>query len=251
MSVAWVGAGIAAVGVVSQAVSANSAKDAQISASNSANDLARYQYDQTRTDQQPYRDAGYSALGRMSDLLGLSGNTSADGYGSLTKQFTGADLTSDPGYQFELNQGLKTAQNSAAARGGLYSGATLKALTQYGNDYAGTKFNEAFNRDQVDKTATYNKYSGVAGTGQVATNQVDAAGANYATQAGGNLIGAGNARGAADIATGNAISNGVNQGAAWWLRTNPSNQYSTIPTNSTYGGGGSGYYDQNGSDLGG
>lgn len=41
-----------------------------------------------------------------------------------------------PGYQFGLNEGAKTVQASAAARGGLNSGATLKALTKFGNDYA-------------------------------------------------------------------------------------------------------------------
>lgn len=238
MSVAWVGAGIAAVGVGLQYTSSQNAAHAQSSAAGSANDLAKYEYDQSRSDQQPYRDAGYSALSRMSDLLGLSGNTSADGYGSLRKQFTGADLTSDPGYQFELAQGLKTEQNSAAARGGLYSGAEMKALSKYGTDYAGTKFNEAWNRDQAEKTAEYNHLAGVSGTGQTATNQVDAAGQNYATTAGNNLIGAGNARGAADIAGANAIGNGLNQAGAWWLRTAPgASQYSAG------GNGTGGYYD--------
>lgn len=41
-----------------------------------------------------------------------------------------------PGYQFGLDEGAKTVQASAAARGGLNSGATLKALTKFGNDYA-------------------------------------------------------------------------------------------------------------------
>lgn len=218
MSVAWVGAGIAAVGVVSNAVSANSAKDAQVGAANAADNLQQSEFDQTRADQAPYRTAGYSALSRMSDLLGLSGNTSAAGYGSLTTPFTGASVATDPGYQFGLTQGLNSAQNSAAAKGGLYSGATLKALTQYGNDYATTKFDDAFNRDQTTNTAEYNKLAGVSGTGQNATTQVDSAGATVAANQGSNLIGAGNARGAADIATGNALTNGLNQAGAWWLR---------------------------------
>lgn len=242
--------GAAVVGAAGSAYAANKSASAQNHAVNSANDLARSQYDQTRADQTPYRTAGYSALDRMSLLLGLSGDPNAQGYGSLNKPFTGADLQTDPGYQFELNQGLKTAQNSAAAKGGLYSGATLKALTQYGNDYAGTKFNEAFNRDQTTKNAEYNRLAGISQTGQVATSQVDSAGQNYATQAGGNLIGAGNARGAADIATGNAFGNAVNQGTAWWMRSRPPSQYGSIPTNSDYGGGGGGYYDENGSDVG-
>ena len=221
MPAAWAEIGAAVIGAGGAIISSNNAADAQQHAVDSANDLQKYEYDQTRADQQPYRDLGYSALGRMGDLLGLSGNTSAAGYGSLMKPLSVGDVENDPGYQFELNQGLKTAQNSAAARGGLYSGATLKALTQYGNDYAGTKYNEAYSRAKNEQDTLYNRLAGISGTGQTATTAVDTAGQNYATQAGGNLIGAGNARGAADIATGNAIGNAANQGAAWWMHSQP------------------------------
>jgi len=232
MSVAWVGVGVAALGAGAAAINANKAKNAQQGAANAANQLTQDQYSQTRTDQQPYRDAGYAALQRMNDLLGLSKNTGAEGYGSLAKTFTGDSVNTDPGYQFGLTQGLNSVQNSAAARGGLYSGATLKALTQYGNDYATTKFDDAFNRDQQTKTSIYNKLAGVSGTGQTASNTVDSQGAGVAVNNGNNLIGAGNARGASDIATGNAIVGGLNQAGAWWLRSG--NQ----PGASSYGGGG-------------
>jgi hypothetical protein len=216
VAAAVIGAGVLGAGAA--IYSGNKAANAQESAVNSANSLQDKEYQQTRVDQAPYRTTGYSALSRMSDLLGLSGNTSADGYGSLNKPFTGSSVATDPGYQFGLNQGVKTAQDSAAARGGLYSGATLKALTQYGNDYATTKFDDAFNRDKTTKDTEYNRLAGVAGTGQTATNMVDTTGANVAANQGGNLIGAGNARGAADIGVGNAIGNAANQGTAWWLR---------------------------------
>jgi hypothetical protein len=224
MSVAWVGAGIAAVGVVSSAISSNKAAHAQEGAARAATSEEQRQYDQTRADQAPYRTAGYSALSRMSDLLGLSGNTSAAGYGSLTKRFTGADVATDPGYQFGLKQGLDSAEGSAAAKGGLYSGATLKALTQYGNDYATTKFDDAYNRYNQDQSTLYNRLAGISGTGQVATQQVDQAGQHMADQASDNLIGAGNARGARDIAVGGAINDGLNQAGAWWLRSRQPSQ---------------------------
>jgi hypothetical protein len=216
-------AAIGAVGAIGGAYlssqGANKAANTQAGAANAASEEQRRQYDQTRADQSPYRTAGYSALSRMSDLLGLSGNTSADGYGSLTKRFTGADVATDPGYQFGLKEGLDSAQGSAAAKGGLYSGATLKALTQYGNDYATTKFDDAYNRYNQDQSTLYNRLAGISGTGQTSTQQVDQAGQHMADQVGNNLVGAGNARGAADIATGNAIGNGLNQAGAWWLRS--------------------------------
>lgn len=41
-----------------------------------------------------------------------------------------------PGYKFNLGQGTEALENSAAARGGLLSGNTGKALTEYGQNYA-------------------------------------------------------------------------------------------------------------------
>lgn len=235
VAAAVIGAGVLGAGAA--VYTGSQAADAQKSAVGSANALDQSQYNQTRADQAPYRTAGYSALSRMSDLLGLSGNTAAEGYGSLNKPFTADSVTTDPGYEFGRTQGLNAAQNSAAAKGGLYSGATLKALTQYGNDYATTKFDDAFNRDQTTKNAEYNKLAGVSGTGQNATNQVDATGTQVAANQGSNLIGAGNARGASDIATGNAITGGLNQSGAWWLRGTTSTPYT-----SSGGGIGTGAY---------
>jgi hypothetical protein len=114
--------------------------DASKSASNKQSDAGRYaadmqwkMYDQTRQDQAPYREAGYGALAQLQQLLGLGGDKNAANYGMLTRQFTGENLQSDPGYQFGLNQGTTALQHSAAARGGLYSGATMKALERYGH----------------------------------------------------------------------------------------------------------------------
>lgn len=247
MSVAWVGAGIAAVGVVSNTIGANKAANAQSAAANAANAEAQREYDQTRSDQLPYRHAGYTALNRIEDLLGLSKNTSAPGYGTFGKPLSVTDVENDPGYQFGLTQGLKTQQNSAAARGGLYSGAELKAISQYGNDYATTKYDDAYSRAKNAQDTIFNRLSGVSGTGQTATQAVDAAGQQTANTIGGNLIGAGNARGLASIATSNAVSNGANQAAAWWLTKPPGSSYQYDGNDPAYGGAAS--YDQGGGGL--
>jgi hypothetical protein len=65
-------------------------------------------------------------------------SSTSGGSGELLKPFTGASLTTEPGYQFGLNQGMNALQSSQAAKGGLYSGAALKAANQYAQDYAGT-----------------------------------------------------------------------------------------------------------------
>lgn len=129
-------------------------------------------------------------------------------YGSLTRKFSQSDLDNDvvynTGLQFGLDQGNQAINRQAAASGNMLSGATLKALTRYGNDYGTTKANDAYNRYTNDQNNLYNRLAGLSSSGQVATNQINAAGQNYASTVGNNLIGLGNARGASAIAQGNA-----------------------------------------------
>jgi hypothetical protein len=85
---------------------------------------------------------------------GTSGNTASNQADAF------AQFRSTPGYQFGLDEGAKTVQASAAARGGLNSGATLKALTKFGNDYA----------DQQGYTPYMNRLASLANMSQVSTN---------------------------------------------------------------------------------
>lgn len=141
-------------------------------------------------------------------------------FGSLMRNFTKADMEADPvyqsGLQFGLDEGRKGVNRIAAAGGGQLSGATLKALTRFGNDYGSTKANESFNRFNTNQDRAYNKLAGVSGAGQQATNQVGAASANFANNASNNIIGAGNARAAGYIGGANAIGNAVGQGVGAW-----------------------------------
>jgi hypothetical protein len=61
-----------------------------------------------------------------------------------------ADLQATPGYKFGLDQGLNSAQTSAAAGGSLMSGATLKALSDYGSGYASQRWMDYSNM-QADR----------------------------------------------------------------------------------------------------
>lgn len=83
----------------------------------------------------PYQEAGNKAV---SDLSALSNGPAFS--------FEGKDLVNDPGYQFALQQGQQALERSAAARGSALGGAALKMTDRYATDYAGTKFNEAFQR---------------------------------------------------------------------------------------------------------
>lgn len=87
------------------------------------------------------------------------------GYGNLMHDFTNEDFVKDPGYQFRLNEGAKAVQGSAAAQGGLLSGAAMKAMQRYGQGYASNEFANAFNRDTANKQNRFNRLSGVIDTG--------------------------------------------------------------------------------------
>jgi hypothetical protein len=387
MSVAWVGAGVAAVGVVSSASSAGKAAEAQSSAADRANQTQMAQFEQTRADQKPFMDRGNAAGNRLQYMLGLDTNGGAGGnntmpmtsaelidtssgqwkpnsqlyasdpnyrqawdafsaqhmaqygvdpsnasgsnvdvalqqlqqggfdlnaynqanegqrqqaqqkvgedsaYGSLMRgfsaqdlnadpiynqlapgiqssiqrstedvdqrrgfansllhQFGEADFQKDPGYDFRMKEGARGVENSAAARGMQLSGATLKAMTKYNQDFASNEYskssdrfnndrafasneygnsltrlntdrsfgadqmNSAYNRSTNDKTNQFNRLSGVAGTGQQSNALVAGLGANMAGQVAQNQIGVGNAQAASGIAASNGINNALTTG---------------------------------------
>lgn len=77
--------------------------------------------------------------------------------------------TSDPSYQWRLQQGLNGVQSSAAAAGSLNSGGTLKALNNYAQGAASQEFQNQFNRQNT-----------IAGYAQPAASGIATANQNYA-----------------------------------------------------------------------
>ncbi len=189
---------------------ARNSANAQKEAAASANDTQRYIFDQQREDSRVWRDAGKEAMAN------LSGNME-----DYTRNFTMKDFQADPGYQFRMDEGLKAIDRSAAARGGLNSGATLKALTRFGQNQASQEFGAARDRFNQDRDQKFNKYASIAGVGQVANQQLGQAGQNFANATGQNMMGAANAQAASNIATTNAnnqmIGNLANTGMQTWM----------------------------------
>lgn len=130
-------------------------------------------------------------------------------YGSLARSFGMSDFQKDPGYQFRMDEGQKGVENSAAARGMQLSGASLKAIQKYGSDYASNEYGKAYDRFNNDNTTQYNRLAGVAGSGQQATNNVNAAGADYGKIAGNNITSAGSAQASGIIGSNNNLTNGI------------------------------------------
>lgn len=147
-----------------------------------------------------------------------------EGFGDLNKKFTVADFYNDPvtklGLEFGLKQGTTAIDRMAGARGMRHSGQTLKALTQFGNDYAGTKAGESYNRFYGDQDRIFNRLAGTSGSGQTATVNTNNAGMNMANNISGLLSAQGNARGAAAIAGGNAWNQGAGTIGNWWSQRN-------------------------------
>ena len=180
------------------ASSSSKAAKAQASAANRAAELQQQQYDQTREDLAPYREAGYNALNK---LIPLSDYT----------KFGMDQFQADPGYAFRLSEGQKALDRQAAARGGLISGGALKAAQRYGQEMGSQEYQNAFNRYQTERSAQLNPLQSLAGVGQTATNQVNAAGQNYATNAGNALGAAAQANASGYMGMANAAAGGLGQ----------------------------------------
>jgi len=146
-------------------------------------------------------------LGYVVDPL----DTSDGQYGSLLKEFTGDDLENDPGYQFGLSEGNKALDRKFAAGGGYFSGAAVKAANRFGQDYAGTKFNEAFSRDNTTKSRAANFLSSVASMGANAAAQTGNASIATGNAIANNMTGAGNAQAAGTVGAYNAWGNALGQ----------------------------------------
>ncbi len=82
--------------------------------------------------------------GRSKQGAGDAGG-SGGGFGTFNGLST-ADFQNSPGYQFARDQGLQGIERSAAAKGTLLTGGTLKRLAQYGTGLADQTYGDAFQR---------------------------------------------------------------------------------------------------------
>lgn len=183
------------------AIMSDRAAKGQAASADRASEISNAQYKQNREDQAPWREAGVQSLGQLTAGLAPGGQ--------FDKTFNGASFTGDPGYQFRLGEGQQAIERSAAARGGLLSGGTLRELTQYGQGFASNEYGSAYNRFNNDQSGRFNRLTSVAGLGQTATGQTATDGTNNAQIIGNNIMGAGNARAAGSIGVANSIGSGV------------------------------------------
>ena len=175
-----------------------------------------------------------------------------EGYGDLLKEFTVEDFENDPvaqlSFKYGADMGERGIMNAARASGTASTGGTLKALTRFGQDYAGSKAADSYSRFVNDQTTLYNRLAGIAGTGQTAATNTAQFGQNTANNIAGMTTAQGNARGASQIAGGNAWSSAIqNAGNTIGNMFSNNNQNAWTPTyalnqGSTQNTGGMGYW---------
>jgi hypothetical protein len=198
----------------------------------------REMFDIGRTDLQPYREGGTTAQNQLMTLLGIGKDTTAPEYGKYARDFGMSDFTTDPGYQFRLEQGMRALNASAAAKGMGMSGANIKGATQYGQNLGSQEYQNAFTRYQTNRAAQldplFKLYSGgqasAAGSAAAAGNLGANLGTTYSnlgTNLGNAATNAGAATAGGYVAGGNAINSTIGSlGNQYMNAQNAANQTS-------------------------
>lgn len=259
ITAALIGAGASLIGGMMAGSSAEKAASSQASASDRAALLQKETADKALALQKemylknlelnaPFREAGLTAQNRLLDYLGLSGRTTAPGYGSATGGFTLDKFRADPGYAFRLSEGLKGLNANAAVRGGLISGNALRAATAYGQDLGSQEYQNAFNRYYKERENMLTPLQSLTGTSQTVSSTLGGQGqdyatnasstlSNYATRAGQNIENAGAARASGYLGAANAWNQALG-GASNALTRGMTNAYMYGSNPYSYGAGG-------------
>lgn len=143
--------------------------------------------EQQRQNQSPYLQAGQMSLNALGQYL--------TGDGAKGFSYSPEEFSKTPGFQFEMEQGARALQRSAAARGGAVSGAAQKALLGFSQGLASTRYGEASDRAQkiyqMNRENTVNPLMSLIGIGQTATQSMNANEGAAGSQQAGNLMTAG------------------------------------------------------------
>jgi len=209
----WVTAAVIGGSALLGAYSSNRAAKTQAQAAQQGVDAQERMFERQVELQEPFRKAGEEALNK---LIPLSSNYTPFGMNQFQQ---------DPGYAFRLSEGMKALDRTAAARGGLLSGATLKGAQRYGQDLGSQEYQNAFNRYQIERNAQLNPLQSLAGLGQTATNTLTGAagqmGQNYATGYG-NVA---NARASGYVGGANALTSALGTGLNYYQNQQLINQF--------------------------
>ncbi len=189
-----VAAGASVIGGVAQGIAGSKAAKAQRRGQEAAIAEQRRQYDQTRSDFEPWRNTGSAALNVLAQVYGLNNQ----GGPQSGAQPDYSAFYQSPDYEFRRTEGLRAIDRSNAARGWLNSGGADRQRMRYGSDLASGEYGNWFNR-----------MAGIAGVGQSAANSTAQAGQNMANNVSNAYGNIGNANASSYANWGSAVNNGL------------------------------------------
>lgn len=179
------GAGLSAAGT--QADAANHAATLQAQEAQNALDFQKQEWSTTQANEAPWLSAGKGALSNLQGILAEPGQ----GWDQTFTPPTAEQAAQYPGYQFQEQQGEGALQNSAAAKGALYSGNTQEALARYGEQSAQSDYSNVYNQAFQQYQQSYgqhndqlNRLAAMAGVGQSAAGTLGQQGQTAATNIG-------------------------------------------------------------------
>jgi hypothetical protein len=221
---AWaaIGLGVAAAGsIAGSAISASGAEGAaqtQAQAAEQAQQISENEFQTITGQEQPWMTSGLGAQSQLNYLLGngtpgqgqTAESSGSGAYGSLLTPFTAQNMQQySPAYQFQLQQGQQGVLNQDASAQGSLSGASLKDLIGFNQNYANTAYNNAFNQYQTQQGNIYSRLAGVSQLGQAAAANTGQQGTALAGQAAQSATNIGSALGAGQAGAAGAYAGGA------------------------------------------
>ena len=191
----WVAGAVVGSSLIGASAS-KSAASTQAAAADRSADVQREMFERQVELSEPWRKAGEQALNKLIPLTDY-------------QQFGMQQFQADPGYGFRMSEGMKALERSAAARGGLLSGATLKGIQRFGQDLGSQEYMNAFNRYQTERAARLQPLQSLAGVGQTTAQQLGQAGQTMASNVGEALTSGAAARASGYVGGANALTQGL------------------------------------------
>ena len=186
------------------------AADLQKQASDDAIGEWRKQYDVSREDFRPWREAGRRAITSLDKGIteGLFDLDDWEGFGT-------EDFEASPGYAFRKQEGETSHMRTLAARSGGRTGAAGKALTRYGQNLASGEFaasraraEQDYSLKQQKRQTSFKNLLNVSNVGQAATATTNQFGQSATSNITQNLQQGAAALGAGAIGAENAVIEG-------------------------------------------
>ena len=134
---------------------------------------------------------GYAQNGPLYNAM-IQNGTAANNKATqmATNGFGLSNFQQDPGYAFNMQQGLNAINNSQSVRGGALSGGAQKAMSGYAQQNASNEYQNAYNRFASQQ----GQLSSLGNQGLSATSGLAQLGSNYSAQMANLQTGMGNSQ---------------------------------------------------------